>query len=73
MEDLINKSNNEILLEIKQLQVSHEALKTKMLRDFDAKSLLNFIEESGMAPPSVPTLTCGNLVMRSENKWESDT
>jgi len=35
MEDLENKSNNEILFEIKQLQADHEALKIKMLQDFD--------------------------------------
>lgn len=35
MENLENKSNNEILLEIKQLQNDHEALKLKMLKDYD--------------------------------------
>jgi hypothetical protein len=33
--DLQDKSNNEILFEIKQLQADHEALKIKMLNDFD--------------------------------------
>lgn len=35
MEDLESKSNNEILFEIKQMQADHEALKIKMLQDFD--------------------------------------
>ena len=30
-----DKTNNEILLEIKQIQLDHEALKSKMLRDWD--------------------------------------
>jgi hypothetical protein len=30
-----DKTNNEILLEIKQMQLDHEALKSKMLRDWD--------------------------------------
>ena len=29
------KTNNEILLEIKQLQLDHEALKLKIIREFD--------------------------------------
>ena len=29
------KSNNEILLEIKQMQLDHEALKLKIVRDYD--------------------------------------
>lgn len=29
------KTNNDILLEIKQMQLDYEALKQKMLRDFD--------------------------------------
>lgn len=35
MENLKDKSNNEILLELKQLQEEHEAIKTKMLKDYD--------------------------------------
>ena len=35
MNDLENKSNNEILFEIKQLEADHEALKLKMLKDYD--------------------------------------
>lgn len=35
MKDLENKSNNEILFEIKQLEADHEALKMKMLQDYD--------------------------------------
>mgnify|MGYP000182768590 CR=1 FL=1 len=31
-----DKSNNDILLDIKQLHEDHEALKQKMLRDYDA-------------------------------------
>ena len=33
--DWENKSNNEILLEIKQLQLDHEALKLKIIKEFD--------------------------------------
>jgi hypothetical protein len=35
MEDLENKTNNELLFEIKQMEADHEALKLKMLKDFD--------------------------------------
>lgn len=35
MEDLENKSNNEILFEIKQMEADHEAIKVKMLQDYD--------------------------------------
>jgi hypothetical protein len=35
MKDLENKSNNEILFEIKQMEMDHEALKLKMLKDYD--------------------------------------
>jgi hypothetical protein len=35
MENLKDKSNNEILFEIKQLEADHEALKLKMLQDYD--------------------------------------
>lgn len=34
-ENLEDLSNNEILFKIKQFQADHEALKLKMLRDFD--------------------------------------
>lgn len=30
-----DKSNNEILLEIKQIQLEHEALKLKIINDYD--------------------------------------
>ena len=33
--DWEDKGNNEILLEIKQLQLDHEALKMKIAREFD--------------------------------------
>jgi hypothetical protein len=33
--DLEDKSNNEILFEIKQLEADHEALKLKMIKDYD--------------------------------------
>lgn len=33
--DWEDKTNNEILLEIKQLQLDHEALKTKISKEFD--------------------------------------
>jgi hypothetical protein len=35
MEELENKSNNEILFEIKQMQADYDALKIKMLKDYD--------------------------------------
>ncbi len=34
-EDLENKSSNEILFEIKQMEADHEAIKLKMLQDYD--------------------------------------
>jgi RNA-binding protein YhbY len=34
-EDLEGKSNNEILFEIKQMEADHEAIKLKMLQDYD--------------------------------------
>ena len=34
-DDLENKSNNEILFEIKQMEADHEALKLKMIKDYD--------------------------------------
>lgn len=34
-EELEEKSNNEILFEIKQMEADHEALKLKMLKDYD--------------------------------------
>ncbi len=33
--NLEDKSNNEILFEIKQMEADHEALKLKMLKDYD--------------------------------------
>jgi len=35
MSRLEDKSNNEILLDIKQLQVEHESLKLSMVKDYD--------------------------------------
>jgi len=35
VDDFENKSNNEILFEIKQMEADHEALKLKMLKDYD--------------------------------------
>ena len=35
MDNLEDKSNNEILFEIKQMQADYDALKLKMLKDFD--------------------------------------
>ncbi len=35
MENLENKSNNEILFEIKQMEADHEAIKLKMLKDLE--------------------------------------
>lgn len=35
MEEFENKSNNEILFEIKQMQADYDALKIKMLKDYD--------------------------------------
>lgn len=34
-EELEEKSNNQILFEIKQMEADHEALKLKMLKDYD--------------------------------------
>lgn len=34
-EDLEEKSNNEILFDIKQMEADHEAIKLKMLQDYD--------------------------------------
>ena len=34
-EEFENKSNNEILFEIKQMEADHEAIKLKMLQDYD--------------------------------------
>ena len=34
-EDLENKTNNEILFEIKQMEADYEAIKLKMLKDYD--------------------------------------
>ena len=34
-DDLESKSSNEILFEIKQMEADHEALKLRMLKDFD--------------------------------------
>jgi len=36
MDDLEQKSNNEILFAIKQFEADHEALKLKMVKDYDA-------------------------------------
>ena len=33
--DLDDKTNNEILFEVKQMEADYEALKLKMLKDFD--------------------------------------
>jgi hypothetical protein len=35
MDELENKSNNEILFDIKQMEADHEAIKLKMLKDYD--------------------------------------
>jgi hypothetical protein len=35
MASLKDKSNNELIIEIKQLELDHEALKVKMLKDYD--------------------------------------
>ena len=35
IDDFENKTNNEILLDIKQMELDHEAIKTKMINDFD--------------------------------------
>jgi hypothetical protein len=34
-EDLESKSNNEILFEIKQMEADHEAIKLRMVKDYD--------------------------------------
>lgn len=35
MNELENKSNNEILFEIKQMEADHEAIKLRMLKDLE--------------------------------------
>jgi len=35
VDDLESKSNNEILFQIKQFEADHEAIKLKMLKDYD--------------------------------------
>lgn len=35
MDDLENKTNNEILFQIKQYEADHAALKLKIVKDFD--------------------------------------
>ena len=35
MDDLENKTSNELLFEIKQLEADHESIKLKMIKDFD--------------------------------------
>jgi hypothetical protein len=35
-EELEEKSNNEILFEIKQMEADYEALKLKMIKDYDS-------------------------------------
>jgi hypothetical protein len=35
MDKLEDKSNNEILFEIKQMEATHEAIKLKMLQEYD--------------------------------------
>lgn len=35
MDKLEDKTNNEILFEIKQLEADHEAIKLKMIKDYD--------------------------------------
>jgi hypothetical protein len=35
MDKLEDKSNNEILFEIKQMEADHEAIKLKMLKDYE--------------------------------------
>lgn len=34
-DDLESKTSNEILFEIKQMEADHEAIKLKMIKDFD--------------------------------------
>jgi hypothetical protein len=41
MDEFKNKTNNDILLEIKQMQFDYEAVKANLLRDYD---LLEMIE-----------------------------
>jgi len=42
MSRLEDKSNNEILLDIKQLQAEHESLKLSMVKDYDT---IEFLKE----------------------------
>jgi hypothetical protein len=43
-----------------------------MLLEADASDLLDLMEHLGMQPPKIPVLTLGEVVIRSENKWETD-
>lgn len=45
--------------------------KDEMFRKIDASDFLSYLESQGMQPPPVPTLSWGEMVIRSENKWES--
>ena len=47
MEKLEDKTNNELLLEMKQLEMEHEALKQKMLKDYD--SLMSIEEQHALS------------------------
>ena len=40
MSNLEDKSNNEIIIELKQMEYDHEALKMKMLKDYDKLVLI---------------------------------
>lgn len=67
---------------IEMIEIIAEWLKTqapetyenrdRLIIEHDAESLLSLIEEKGMLPPSVPTFTINDVVLREKNEWETD-
>jgi len=45
MENLEDKTNNELLFELKKLEAEHEAIKVKMLNDYDSMIKIEEIYE----------------------------
>lgn len=53
-----DKANNDILLDIKRLQMEHESLKQKMLKDYDR--LMTIEKEFSLANLEITTRLKGN-------------
>jgi len=72
MSRLEDKSNNEILLEIKQLQLEHESIKTAMLKDYDTiEALKEKMKKDFVKMERVETLfTESNLIILKRLKGE---